>query len=450
MPSLPTVILTLLGEFANIFTRSTWKYAQTLWIGSILTNGKRTVTSAMRVMGLTWYKRFERYHQVLYRAKWNQLNAGKILLGLLISLLPTGIPILIAMDDTIERRSGRKIKAIGCYRDAPRSSKKMVVNCFGLKWLCAALIIKLPWSKRCWALPFLTVLCPSKKDHEKKGRAHKTSLDRAVVMIQLISKWLNKEWTLVGDGAFACFKLAHACVKNKVTLISRLRLDASLFELLPDNLLITKGRKPKKGKKIITLKQQIKDNMIQWQEQQVTWYGRQLKLVKFASGINLWHKSAEEPVKIRWVIVMHPDTGKIEAFFSTNISRSPKAIIENFVLRWSIEVTFEEVRAHLGVETQRQWSDNSIKRTTPILLANFSLVCIIAQSYNKLTASIIPTICASWYDKHGNVTFSDVLVYVKKLILTKSYLSNSAINDEFVQLRRQELEALINNTLMAS
>lgn len=450
MSFLPIVIVSLLSEFESIFTQSTWQYACTLLLGSILANGKRTVSSALRVMGLANCRRFERYHRVLSKAKWNQLSMGKILLGLLIKLLPSGVPILIAMDDTIERRGGGKIKAIGCYRDACRSSGSSVIKCFGLKWLCAAVIIKLPWSNRFWALPFMTVLCPSKKYDKSIGRTHKSSLDRAVILTKVIRRWLQREWILVGDGAFACFKLAHACIANQVTLISRLRLDASLFEMVSDNPPAARGRAPTKGKKIKQLKEQIKDDTFQWEEQKVAWYGRELKPIKFATGINLWYTSGEIPLKIRWVLVKHPDTDKVEAFFSTDVNLTPKQIIENFVLRWTIEVTFEEVRAHLGMETQRQWSNKAIKRTTPILMANFSLVCIIAHMQNSLTKSVITTLSSAWYNKQNNATFSDILLYVKKLILSKNYLSMSATNDEFVQIKRQELEALINNSLMAA
>ena len=214
MPFLPDVILSLLAHFADVFTVPTWRYAQTLLIGAIICNGKRTVSSALRAMGLALEKRFERYHRVLSKAKWNEFALSKILLGLLIKLLSHGAPIIIAMDETIERRRGKKISTKGCYRDACRSSQSLVIKCFGLKWQCATLIIKLPWSNRCWALPFMTVLCPSKKHDEQNGLRHKSSIDRAMQMVYIISRVLKCPWTLVGDGGFACLKLGHTCVKS--------------------------------------------------------------------------------------------------------------------------------------------------------------------------------------------------------------------------------------------
>lgn len=452
MPFLPEVILSLLTNFADVFNVPTWRHAQTLLIGAILSNGKRTVSSALRVMGLSHERRFERYHRVLSKAKWNEFRLSKILLGLLIGLLPANMPILIAMDETVERRSGRKITAKGCYRDACRSSHSLIVKCFGLKWLCAALIIKLPWSNRYWALPFMTVLCPSKKHDLQNGLKHKSGIDRAVQLVYVISRLLRRSWILLGDGGFACIKLGHACLKAKVTLVSRLRLDAALFdEVIEEPTIKRRGRKRVKGNKQPTLKQRLTEGSLAWSEQRVAWYGRILKRVKLASGVALWYKAGEKPLKLRWVVVNDTETGRIEAFFSTEINLKPEAIVEYFVLRWNLEVTFEEARAYLGIETQRQWSVKAIKRTTPVLFGLFSLVCLIAYHQNQQENDLLKGASTAWYDKGDNATFSDVLMYVKRLILVgKSNFYKSAGNDDFVKIRKQDLEILINNGLMAA
>jgi hypothetical protein len=451
MPFLPEVILSLLANFAYVFTAPTWKHAKTLLIGTILCNGKRTVSSALRAMGLSKENRFERYHRVLSTAKWNLFRLSRILLGLLIELLPANTPILIAVDETLERRSGKKISAKGCYRDACRSSHSLVIKCFGLKWLCAALIIKLPWNNRYWALPFMTVLCPSKKHDEQKGLKHKTSIDRTIQLVYVISQLLKRSWILLGDGGFACIKLGHACLKSGTTLVSRLRLDAALYDELEEVQVKKRGRSRVKGNKQPTLKQRLSDGSLIWSEQRVAWYGRVLKSVKLATGVALWYKGGEVPLKIRWVVVFDPETNRTVAFFSTDINLSPATIVEYFVLRWNLEVTFEEARAHLGVETQRQWSDNAIKRTTPILFGLFSLICLIAYRQNQQENDLIQVCSSAWYDKEDNATFSDVITYVKRLILLgRSNFYKSACNDEFIKIRRQDLEILINNGLMAA
>src|SRR5262245_55887653 len=159
MPSLPAEMMVLLAPFAQLFSERVWLQAQVLVLGAILAPGNRTVTSCLRVLGLSWEWRFTNYHRVLNRAQWSALQASKILLGVLVRLLvPPGVTIVLGADDTVERRSGRKIKTKGCYRDAVRSSKKHVIRCFGLKWVSMMLLVQVPWSRRVWALPFLTAL----------------------------------------------------------------------------------------------------------------------------------------------------------------------------------------------------------------------------------------------------------------------------------------------------
>ena len=137
-------------------------------------------------MGLGHERRFERYHRVLSRGRWSGVQGSQVLLGLLIALLPPDWPILVVVDETLERRKGAHIAAKGMYRDAVRASKSRVATCLGLQWVCMALIVPLPWSRRPWALPFLTLLAPSQQANVTAGNAHRTVIDWTVVMVRLV------------------------------------------------------------------------------------------------------------------------------------------------------------------------------------------------------------------------------------------------------------------------
>lgn len=418
-----TEILAVLTAFSSEFSRPTWKNIQILLIGAILCRGSRRVSNVLRVMGLASVRNFSKYHRVLSRAEWNSLKLAKILLGLLIKLLPNSWPILIAVDETLERRRGKRIKAKGVYRDAVRSSQSRVVTSFGLKWECMTLIVPLPWCKRPWALPFLTVLAPSKKSNESQQRRHKTSLEWTRQMVKVVSRWLKRSWILIGDGAYACMDLAATCIKQKVTLISRLRLDAQLFHApVPEKKKL--GRKPVKGKRI-QLKELLIDPEQIWQTATVNWYGGEQKQLEYLTFVCLWYHAGVVPITLRIVLVKTPD-GKnaAETFFSTDIELAPTQIINYFVLRWNIEVTFEETRAHLGVETQRQWSDKAIARTTPLLMGLFSFVTLVAFSMHQAKA-LVSMETASWYNKKGELTFSDILSIVRRSIWSGKYFSKS-------------------------
>jgi DDE superfamily endonuclease len=149
MLPLPETIILVLAPFAPLFSQRVWGHAQVLLLGAMLSPGARTVTAALRVMGCAAERHFTNDQRVLNRARWSARQGSRILLGLLITLLvPPGATIVLGADDTVERRSGRKITAKGCYRDAVRSTKKHMIRCFGLKWVSMMLLVPVPWSRR--------------------------------------------------------------------------------------------------------------------------------------------------------------------------------------------------------------------------------------------------------------------------------------------------------------
>jgi len=393
-------------------------------------------------MGLGHEKRFEKYHRVLSRARWSGLQGSKILLGLLVQLLPSSWPIVIGTDDTLERRRGPKITAKGCYRDAVRSTAKHVVTCFGLKWVTMMLLVPLPWSQRPWALPFLTVLAPSQRANTRAGIRHKTTLDWTIQMVHLVARWLQKPWVLVGDGAYACVRLAWACRTHQVTLIARLRLDARLYASPEPVRPGKRGPKPKKGPRLPTLKSRVDEAKQQGQEMAVAWYGGVQKRVRMLTDVALWHTPGTPPLAVRWVLVVDPEGHVLPgAFFSTDLTLAPAQIIEWFVLRWNVEVTFEEGRRHLGVETQRQWSAQAIARTTPALFGLFSLVCVMA--YRLTAVTVLGAQSTAWYRKE-EVTFSDVLAFVRRALWAGKYFTQSPVPDEQVILSANDWEVLLD------
>lgn len=446
-------IISVLAEFAPLFTRPTWKNINTLLIGAILCRGARRITSILRVMGLNEVKNFSIYHRVLSRAQWDGLVASRILFGLLIQLLPASWPKIIAVDETLERRRGKKIKAKGAYRDAVASSQSRVVISFGLKWECMTLIVPLPWCKRPWALPFLTILSPSKKSDKAAGKRHKTSIDWTIEMVRCVSRWLNRTaWILVGDGAYACMALAKACVKSGATLVSRLRLDAQLYEFPEAEPIGKRGRKRVKGKRI-QLKELLLDPSQVWQELTVKWYGGEQRTIECLTFECLWYHAGELPLTLRIVLVKTPG-GKSEAetFFSTNTANSPTQIIEWFVLRWNIEVTFEETRAHLGIETQRQWSDKAIARTTPLLMGLLSILVLIAMKMHK-AKKLLAHETTSWYDKKGELTLADIVMTIRKSIWVKMYFSiskNHENNTDSLKISEKNANLLIYQLALAA
>jgi DDE superfamily endonuclease len=171
MHTLPTTMIRLLEPFAPLFSKRVFQHVQVLVAGAILAPGRRTLSSALRAMGLDQHKRFHRYHRVLSRASWSSLEASRVLLGLVVeAFVAEGGPLVVGIDETLERRHGKKIAAKGIYRDPVRSNHETFVKSSGLRWVCVMLLVEIPWAARAWALPFLCALAPSERYAAKRGR----------------------------------------------------------------------------------------------------------------------------------------------------------------------------------------------------------------------------------------------------------------------------------------
>ena len=415
---LPAVFITLLQPFAPLFHPKTWQKAQILLTGAILTPRKRTVTSALRVMGLAEDANFSQYHHVLNRAVWSTLKLSQMLLHLLLQHLG-GVdgPLVFGIDETLERRWGKRISARGIYRDAVRSSKGHFVKASGLRWMSLMWLTYIPWANRTWALPVLTALAPSERYYEKLGREPKKLSDRARQIIFQLRRWLpDRALIIVADASYAVLELLDACrtLSNPVTFITRLRLDAALYEPAERRTPQTMGRPRLKGKRLPTLQTLLDDSKTVWAEVMVNWYDGTQRTLEITSDAAVWYHSGKPPVPIRWVLIRDPlDEVEPQALLCTDLNVDAVQIIEWFVLRWQLEVTFQELRAHLGVESQRQWSDMAISRTTPLLFGLFSWVTLAAnaQQLNQITQ----VHSAAWYDK-TLPTFSDAIASVRRTL----------------------------------
>ena len=445
MLTLPAELLPLIVEFAPLFSKRVWQHAQVLLIGAILAPGKRTVTSCLRAMGLSDERRFEKYHRVLNRARWSALTASRILLRLLLTAFAPSGEIVIGLDDTIERRWGARIKARGIYRDPVRSSKSHFVKTSGLRWLCSMLLVSIPWAGAVWGLPFLTVLAPSERYYtEQLGRQHQRLTDRAWQAIHLIMRWLPKRTVIfVADSSFAVLELlALVSTTPGASLITRLRLDAQLYDPAPPRKQGQKGRPRVKGERRPSLQKLLKRRSTKWVSVKVDWYGEKNRQIEITSETSVWYKSGSVPVAIRWILIRDPQgIFASQALLSTNLNHRPEQVVEHFIRRWSVEVTFEEARAHLGIESQRQWSDLAIARTTPILFGLFSLITLMAT---KLVAGkTMPVRTAAWYEKE-RPTFSDAIAMVRHCLWSSCHFSMSGRNIDLTKIPRSLLDRFID------
>jgi DDE superfamily endonuclease len=446
---MPCEFVHLIVAFAPLFSKPVFQHVQVLLMGAILSPRKRTVTSALSVMGKSQEEHFQNYHRVLNRGVWSVLSASRILLGLLLgAFAPSGV-LVMGLDDTIERRRGEQIKALGIYRDPVRSSHSHFVKASGLRWLSLMLLCEIPWAGRVWALPFLTCLCPSERYYKERGRSPQKLTERARQMLLLVKRWLpERKVVVVADSSFAALELLEA-VREEVSIITRLRLDAALYEPAPQRKRGQRGRPRKKGKRLPTLQQVASDPKSGWQQLRVrAWYGEGERLVDVISGTCVWYHTGKPAVPIRWVLVRDPrEKFSTQALLSTKLDAEPVQILQWFVQRWRVEVTFEEVRAHLGVETQRQWSEKAIARTTPCLLGLYSLTALLAA--NLLKQQAVPVRRAAWYGKQS-ATFSDTIALVRRWLWSHQHFQMSVTEADLIKVPRSLVERLTDTLCYAA
>ncbi len=417
MRTLPPKMVQVLAPFAPLFSKRIWQHAQLLLVGAILAPGRRTVSSALRAMGLDQEKRFHRYHRVLSRASWSSREAGRVLLGLLVeAFVPEGDPLVVGIDETLERRWGKKISARGVYRDPVRSTHETFVKSSGLRWVCVMLLVEIPWASRVWALPFLSALAPSERYAAARGRRHKKITEWAWQLLLLVRRWYpQREIVAVADRTYASLKLLDRCRKlsDPITFVTRLRLDAALYEPAPPRRPGQIGRPRLKGERLPNLSEVTDDPTTVWKPTKIAnWYGSGERLVEIASETAVWYSTGLFAAPVRWVLIRDPEGGfKTQALLCTDLRADPQKIVSWFVMRWQLEVTFQEMRRHLGFESQRQWSEMAIRRTTPALLGLFSLVTLFAHRRMVQAAGALRQ--AAWYHKKLP-TFADALALVRK------------------------------------
>ena len=426
-------MIAVLTSFVPVFSCPVFKNALELMSAHFLCTSKRTVTNLIKRLGKHKDNKFTKYFYVLRKAKWSAFTCSKILLLLILErLLPKDARIEINIDTHLNRRRGPKIKGIGYHRDAVASSKKQKVLTTGHNWLVAAVCIRIFGSKYKWSLPFLSYLLTpekplssSRNKADLKGKSRHKKMTKVTCQIVLqIRRWLgkNREIVIVADSAFCCREICKTCIKHNVVFCTQLRLDASLYDFPPTRK-SGRGRPRVVGQRLPNLETLVNDKKQKWVRLSAPWYSGKTKNLDVLTGTCLWYHNSVGGVPIRWIITKDPKgENKPIAILVTDFRICAEQAIAFFVGRWPIETTFQEINQHLGLETIHTWSDTSINRTAPTIIASYSLACLIVNESIIETGAEITPQTTSWYEKE-TVTFSDVMVYLKLLILNKKYFS---------------------------
>lgn len=413
MGLMPKAAEPLVSAFSIAFTRPTFQRVTVLILGAILAFRQRTVTGILRAVGPLAKGHWSDFHRVVCWRVWSNWPLGRVLAALVLELIPPHQPVICPVDDTALQHRGKRVYGKGKHHDAIRSTHRHMVWVWGHKWVVLAINVKFPFASRPWALPVLCALYRPEELNTKEGRRHKTPIRLAMQLMATLIHWFpERKFILLGDGGYASHELAGFCYHHRghVTLVSRFHPDANLYDAPPKQRGQT-GRPRLKGRKLPAPSQIVAN--AKRRRFTVNWYGGQTRRVELVWGEGHWYKGGCGLIPIRWVFVHDlQGTHRDEYFYTSDLTLAADRIVSLFTGRWSIEVTFQELRQHLGLATPRNWSAKSVLRTAPCLLGLFSLVSLIfARLWRQ--AKVKPR-RDPWYAKK-EVTFSDALACVRRL-----------------------------------
>lgn len=363
-------IIALLDPFRPVFTAPTWKTAMILLSGALLARGRRTVTAAWWQTGQQQDPHFKRWHHVLNRAHWSPLQARQHLLTLLVqTFVPGGGTLSSVIDEPLERRWGAKIRKRGHSRASPRSRRDRSGSSPGLRWIGLAVVVQVPWTPQRWALPFLAGLATTPAGRQQVGLRPKT-----------LGMWTHQGVRLLRGGLPEVAHELHGRPGLQRSGIEPplhpaahhvdgpFRLDSVLHQPVPRRSEPPLGRPRVVGSRLPSLEPLLSAPQTPWQRLPLDWYGEGQRMLDFWSGPACWSRFGSVPLPIRWVLTRDPAGQRPPtALFSTDQTQPAEEIISDFMKRWSLEATFQERRAHLGMERHRQWAELAIERTTPLL-----------------------------------------------------------------------------------
>jgi DDE superfamily endonuclease len=372
------------------------------------------------------------YHRVFCRRRWSSWRLAQGLAHWVFDhLVPEG-RVLLAGDDTVDGHKGAKVFGKGCHRDPVRSTHSLTVFRWGHKWVVLAVLVRLPFTRRLWALPLLVALYRTEKDNAQAGRRHKTPARLLRQLCCVLLRWFRpRRFVLSGDGNYGSHEMARFAARRRgrLTLVSKFYPDARLYE--PPPPYSGHGRPRVKGAKLPTPEQAVA--AAARTPLHVAWYGGGRRDVAIVSGTGSWYKGGEGLVAVRWVFV-HDLTGthRDDYFFTTDVALSPQEVVETYVGRWNEETTFQEMRSYLGLESTRGWKEKTVLRMAPCL---FGLYTVVVALYSQLPRRYTRERAVEWARK-TDVTFSDAITAVRRWLWREWVFAIPGYKPAFEKLAR--------------
>ena len=400
---------TLLAEtkvLAPAFTKPGFCNALLLILGWLATRGRHAVTQSLVELGITGRVHHERLHRFFSRGAWSPDQLGRLLFERLLALHRQDHPITFAIDDTLVSHRGPKVFGIASHLDAVRSTRFRRVFSFGHVWVVLTVCVRLPYSKRTWALPLLFRLYRPKKSCKRGGPPFKKKTELAHEMLQIAAAWAPDHICRVtADSAYANATVL-ADLPEHVTFVGAMRDDAALTSL-PIRHPHARGRRRKRGERMPTPKALVKSSAQKWRRIRATIYGRDLSLeVKVFDA--QWYRAAGSR-HLRVVLVrVHRGDLPVRVFFSTDSTANAEQIITTYAARWAIEVAFRDMKQHLGFGDSEARLSAAVLRVAPFAGYLYTLLAIWFSTLTPRQRRCA-VVFRPWYRHKVGYSFEDIL-----------------------------------------
>jgi hypothetical protein len=443
MASIPQGVRGVFRAWSGEFADSVWPRFQVLVFAAILCVGRHTVCRLLRIAGALADGHWSSYHRVLSRRRWSSWRLARILAEQVIDrFLPRGV-ILLSGDDTVTQHPGKKVYGKARHRDAVRSTHSYTAWRWGHKWVVLAIQVQLPGLSRPWALPILCALYRSPEEDRRLGRPHRTPVDLMRQLLCVLLRWFpERKFVFTGDGGYGTHALAQfASRQPRLTLVSKFYQDAHLVAPPPQRKTGVTGRPRIKGRQQLS-PQQVVERTQRRQRLAVSWYGGGRRQVSVVTGVGHWYRSGAGLVPVRWVFVADlTGTHREEYFFTTDMDMTAKQVIDTYTGRWAIEVMFEEIREHVGLETTRGRCASTILRAEPCL---FGLYTLVALWFSELPEKARVEPLVNWTGSVKKaLTFSDAITLVRRQVWRIWVLESPGHALAFQKLNPRQKDSLL-------
>jgi hypothetical protein len=420
-------------QFSSCFTKPSFQTFCVIVTGWLLGQGRRVVTRVLLAGDGLKIKTFSCYHRFFSQARWTVDALGRVTLNLILTFIPEDVPMVVAVDDTLNRKTGKRIWAAGMHHDPLLSTAKRALFSFGHNWVVLSIQLCFPFAPdKVWSLPVLMRLyrCKYKKrkpgcprgERKAIGQAqageYRTRPQLASEMIALLASWVpQRTIQVVGDSEYAGKSISRHLPDN-AHLTSRMVMNAALYDPPPKRCKGQRGAPRKKGKRLESPAQLAATKKVRWTKTKVTLYSRRVR-VWYKSRVALWYNSAGTRL-LRIVVVRDPSgRRKDDCFFSTDPTLSAKAVLELFAQRWPLEVAFYNAKQFLGLEDPQNRTPKAVQRTAPLALYLHTLVILWFAEHGHFDAKAYRR-AHPWYHHKQTPSFADMLTYLKATSLQES------------------------------